>query len=174
MNKKAAKAAKAAHKKRRKAQKMSRKAQSLTAAGLVLSILFLPTTMLLVIGMLPTPAASLIDKKRQSSKMMTVGAMNLAGCTPFLMELWRHGNSFEKSFDIISDPKTIIIMYAAAGVGYMIDWSMTGLTSSMLYQRGVQRQEEIKKRQTALEERWGETVTGKVALDEDGFPIQKV
>lgn len=162
-------------KKRRKtkAQKMNSKSQLITAGFIVLATLFLPTTFLLCVGMLPTPAAMLWDRARKKAIVITVGAMNLAGCTPYLMQLWKHGNSFEKSFDIISDPETIIIMYAAAGTGYAISWAMTDITASMLYKRGRARQKEIRKTQEGLIERWGKGVAGDIPLDPEGFPVEQ-
>lgn len=152
---------------------MGGKAQLITAGFIVLATLFLPTTFLLCIGMLPTPAAALWDRARKKMIVITVGAMNLAGCTPYLMQLWRHGNSFEKAFDIISDPQTIIIMYVAAGAGYAISWAMTDITASVLYKRGRARQREIKKIQEGLVERWGKGVTGEIPLDPEGFPVEQ-
>ena len=154
-----------------KSKKISRKAQLFTAGGIILATLFLPTTFLLAVGMLPTPAASLWDRARKKTIIIAVGAMNLAGCSPFLMELWSHGNSFEKAFDIISNPGTIIIIYIAAAMGYAISWAMTDLTAATLYRRGRARQSAIKKRQKDLVKRWGKGVTGEIPLDPDGFPF---
>ncbi|GJL85043.1 MAG: hypothetical protein DHS20C02_08180 [Micavibrio sp.] len=160
-------------KKKVKTQKMSRKAQLITAGFIVLATLFLPTTLLLCVGMLPTPAAALWDRSKKKTMVITVGAMNLAGCSPFLMKLWGHGNSFDKAFDIIFNPETIIIIYVAAGAGYAISWAMTDITATILYKRGRGRQKAITKRQEELVERWGKGVTGKIALDPDGFPLEQ-
>lgn len=147
------------------------RAQVFLIASLLLAVVFLPTTFLLCIGMLPTPMAALIDRSRQKTKVMAVGSMNLAGCSPFLIELWRNGNDFEKAFDIVTDPKAIIVMYAAAAIGYMINWAMTGIVSSLLYEKGRARQKAILEQQEELRQRWGEKVTGKIPLDEYGFPV---
>jgi len=98
--------------------------------------------------------------------------MNLAGCSPFLLDLWMKGHNFEKSFSILSDPMAVVVMYAAAAVGYLIDWAMVGLIENILYQKGLARQKSIKKTQGDLIERWGPEVTGDVALDEYGFAVE--
>ncbi|HBR68482.1 MAG TPA: hypothetical protein DEA55_03805 [Rhodospirillaceae bacterium] len=157
---------------KRKSHKMSAHAQLIMAGFIVLGTIFLPTTFLLCIGMLPTPAAALWDRGRKMTIVVAVGAMNLAGCTPYLLKLWAHGNSFDKAFDIVTDPKNIIVMYAAAGVGYVISWAMTDITASILYKRGRARQKEIRKIQERLVERWGKGVTGDVPLDPEGFPVE--
>ncbi|MCB1532950.1 MAG: hypothetical protein KDJ35_08800 [Alphaproteobacteria bacterium] len=139
--------------------------------GLVMAGVFMPTTVLLIVGMLPTMVAIFVDRTRQKNRAVTVGAINLAGCTPFLLELWSQGHSLEKTLFIVSDPMAIVVMYSAAAVGYMIDWAMTGLISSFLYNRGQKRIETVKKRQKDLVERWGQKVTGSVPLDQYGFPV---
>lgn len=142
--------------------------------GLIMAAVFLPTTVLLAVGMLPTLVAALVDRSRRKTRAITVGAINLAGCTPFLLDMWTQGQSFEKAVSIIMDPTAIIVMYAAAAVGYMIDWAMSGIVASVLFQRGLARQQEIEKRQQELVVRWGQEVTGSIPLDEKGFPIEKM
>lgn len=139
--------------------------------GLVMAIIFMASTIVLLVGMLPTVVAIFVDRTRQKNKAVTVGAMNLAGCTPFLLELWSQGHNVGKSIDIITDPMAIVVMYAAAAVGYIIDWAMTGLVAGILYDRGQKRAVAIKKKQEELVERWGKEVTGTIPLDEYGFAL---
>ena len=142
-------------------------------AALLMALVFLPTTFLLVIGMMPTVVAAIVDRSRRKTKAITVGAINLAGCTPFLLEMWIQGQDFDKAVSVITNPTAITVMYMAAAVGYLVDWAMSGIVASVLYQRGLSRRTEIQKRQRALIERWGEEVTGNIPLDEHGFPISK-
>lgn len=148
------------------------KGQLFFVTGLLLAVVFLPTTFLLSIALLPTLAAAFVDRSKRKTKAVTVGAMNLAGSVPFMLELWFAGHDFEKAFDIVSDPKAIIVMYSAAAVGYLIDWAMTGIIASVLLQRGKARVKAITKRQNELVERWGKEVTGDVMMDEYGFSIE--
>lgn len=136
---------------------------------LVISSIFLPTTILLFIGMLPTIVAGYIDRTRRKAKTITVGAMNFAGCSPFLFQLWQQGHTYQNSLDIILDPITITIMYIAAAAGYFLDWGMSGVVASFLQQKGIVEQKIIKEKQQELVERWGREVTGDFALDENGF-----
>lgn len=140
--------------------------------GLLMAVVFLPTTFLLCIAMMPTFVAALVDKAKRKTRAITVGAMNVAGSMPFLLELWMEGHNFEKAFIIATDAKAIIVMYSAAAVGYLIDWAMTGVISGFLLQRGKARVKAIEKRQKELVERWGKEVTGEVAVDNYGFAIE--
>ena len=140
--------------------------------GLLAAVLFMPTTILLVVGMLPTVVAALIDRKG-GARAITVGALNLCGCIPFLMDLWTKGHTTELAVSLITDPLTIIVMYAAAGIGYMIDWALSGIVATILVQRSTSRMEAIRKRQAELVERWGKEVTGELPLDAEGFPVDE-
>lgn len=158
----------------KKKQKKPRsfKAQIFLIVGIITAAVFLPTTALLVVGMLPTCAAFLVDRTKKKATMVTVGAMNLAGCTPFLLELWHESYSFEKSISIIVNPYALFVMYIAAAMGWLIDWAVSGLVANLLYQRGLARQRAIQARQKQLVERWGEEVTGSIPLDMNGFPLK--
>lgn len=138
--------------------------------GLLAAVLFMPTTILLVVGMLPTVVAALIDRKG-GARAITVGALNLCGCIPFLMDLWTKGHTSALSVSLITDPLTIIVMYAAAGIGYMIDWALSGIVATILVQRSTSRLEAVRKRQADLVARWGKEVTGELPLDAEGFPV---
>lgn len=146
--------------------------QVMLVVGMLTAIVFLPTTMILLIGMLPTPAAFLVDKTKRKVRVITVGAMNLAACFPFIFELWRVEHSFDQSFSIITDPMAIVVMYSGAAMGYMIDWAMTGIVSVFLLERGKARVQSIKQMQEDLVNRWGKEVRGDMPLDERGFAIE--
>jgi hypothetical protein len=145
--------------------------QILLIAGIGTGAIFLPSTILLMIGMIPTPFALLTDHTKGKNKVITVGAMNLAGCSPFLFELWTTEHTFSKAMMIVTDPFAIVVMWSAAAVGYILNWAMTGIVSSVLYQKGQGRQKAIQKRQKELIERWGAEVTGDMPLDPQGFPL---
>lgn len=141
---------------------------------LFLCVLFSSTAVLLFFGMLPTIVAYFVDRSKEKLKPLTVGAMNFAGCFPFVMELWTvSDHSIEAAMELVREPKTIIIIYMAAVIGYLIDWAMSGLVAKIVQQKARIRLKEIKSLQESLIERWGEKVTGHIPIDEDGFPIDK-
>ena len=135
---------------------MGWRGQILMLSGIMTAAVFLPSTVLLLIGMIPTPFALLTDRTRGKNKVITVGAMNVAGCSPFLFELWTTDHSFVQTMAIVTDPFAIVVMW-----------------SSALYQRGQSRQKAIQKRQQELVERWGQEVTGNLPLDPQGFPVDQ-
>ncbi|MFK7840519.1 MAG: hypothetical protein AB8B83_09365 [Bdellovibrionales bacterium] len=153
-------------------KKKSFKGQAFSVAGLLMAIVFLPTTLMLMIGTLPTFAALFVDRTKRKTKVVTVGVMNVAGCVPFILELWTKGHNFERAVEIISNPQAVVVMYSAAAVGYLIDWAMTGIVASFLLQRGKARSKAIKKRQEELVQRWGREITGEVNVDKYGFEVE--
>ncbi|MCD8496997.1 MAG: hypothetical protein LRZ85_02285 [Alphaproteobacteria bacterium] len=116
--------------KKRNRKQRTWQGQLFLVLGIITGVIFLPSSFLLMVGMVPTPVAVFVDRSRKKTKALTVGSMNLAGCSPFLFDLWIRGHDFDTSMSIALDPKAIIVMYAAAGVGYLLDWAMTGVVSA--------------------------------------------
>lgn len=139
---------------------------------LLAAIVFLPTTMLILFGMLPTVVAVVIDRQG-GTRAITVGSMNLAGCFPFLLDLWTKSHTNEYAVSLITDPRTIIVIYAAAAIGYLIDWALSGIVATIMMQRATLRLAAIRKRQEQMVVRWGKEVTGEVVLDPEGFPVEE-
>ena len=148
--------------------------QVMALCGLVTAFVFMPTTAMLCIAMLPTLAAGLSDRIRGETRALTIGAMNIAGATPFLLNLWSTGHNLDNALSIIMEPRTIIVVYSAAGVGWIIDWAVAGVVATIMLQGGTKRLADIKERQAALVERWGPEVTGDLPLDTYGFPLEAV
>lgn len=165
-----------AKKKKRKPKvktKSSMKAKLFLSLSILMAMIFLPSTLLLSVGMIPTFVAIFVVKKSKKNKAITIGAANLAGCSYYLMELWTQEHTVEQTINIIANPLSIIVMFSAAAVGYLIFWSASGVVSGVLYQRGVSQRKSLEKKQKELIERWGVEVTGTVELDEYGFAIHK-
>lgn len=145
----------------------------LTFVGLVCAALFMATTLVLAIGMIPTLTANLVDKSIQKSKVLCVGMMNMAGCMPFMLELWMGPapNSLDHALGIMMQPKAIIIIYFIAAAGYAIEAAVTGMVSTVMQQRGSARLRAIEGELKELVDRWNDFVDGSSPLDDFGFPI---
>jgi len=141
----------------------------LKVSGMMVAIVFAPTTIMFLIGMLPTVVAAFVNRHR--IRILTVGALNFAGCVPFVYQLWLTGHSFDNAIILLAKPENIIVMYVAAAVGYLIDWAVTGVVAAMMYEKARARKKEIKARLEVLVERWGQKVTGAMQLDAYGFPL---
>lgn len=143
-------------------------------AAIACMLAFLPTTIILFIGLLPTFAAVLIDPTPDRIKALSICAMNVAGLTPFLLELWTSGQaqSVVKALEIIAVPENVITIYVCAAAGYIIFYTVSGLVSTLMLERGRARLKEVEEKLVDLERQWGREVTGVVPLDKDGFPLE--
>jgi hypothetical protein len=153
-------------------KKMTLGGRLLVAVLGVAAVIFLPTTILLVAGMLPTIVARVIDRSPERLKAVTVGCMNFAGCFPFWFEMVQTGHKVDNSLAILTDPLTIVVIYSCAVIGYLIEWICTIIVSGLMVQRGKARLELIKKTQEDFTTRWGPEVSGDLPLDDYGFPVE--
>lgn len=151
---------------------MSWQARVMLAVFAVASVVFLPTTVLLFVGMLPTVVARVVDRTPERTKSLTVGFMNFAGCFPFWYQLVESGHKIDNAMLILSDPMTIVIIYASALVGYGIEMVMTVIVAGLMVQKGQSRLKSIKSHQEEMVKKWGPEVTGEIPLDQYGFPVE--
>jgi hypothetical protein len=142
----------------------------------VIGYIFLPTTVFLAFGMMPTMAAFLTDRSVGRNKTVCVGLMNFAGCFPFLLKFWTDfgQQTVPNAFRLASDLETIIVVYLLAAGGYAIDIAVTGITSNIVIKRSQKRLKKARIEQEKLVKRWGQKVTGKYALDDYGFPTEPI
>lgn len=143
---------------------------------IISGFIFLPTTILLIVCMMPTIAAFAVDKSVGKNKTICVAFMNFAGAFPFLMEFWVEfgQQNLENALILIADPQTVIISYLLAAGGYAIDVAVTGIASTIIIDRSKARLKNAQKEKKKLEERWGEEVTGRHRLDDYGFAVKPI
>lgn len=142
--------------------------------SIIIMVVFLPTTFLLVVGMFPTIVAAIIDSEPGKNKTLTVGTINFAGCFPYLLQLWMNAGSMDLSIKFITTPEAIVVMYGAATIGYIVDWFVTMLISTVMIGKSKSRIKSIEEEKKLLEKRWGVEVSGRYDLDENGFIIEGV
>jgi|TARA_R110000868_G_scaffold358056_1_gene619587 hypothetical protein len=159
-------------KKNKKKNKLGLKGQILLSMVIITATIFMASAVFLLIAMIPTFVALIADNSKERLKSYTIGFLNFAGAFPFLLDLITTNHTIDYALIIASDPLTISIIYAAAAVGYLINWAIVGITANIMVQKGQKRLNHIDDRIAALKERWGEEVTGEIRLDAEGFPIE--
>ncbi|HAU29036.1 MAG TPA: hypothetical protein DCW68_02880 [Rhodospirillaceae bacterium] len=118
------------------------------------------TTVLLLVGLLPTLVTLISERDHEKSATLAMGPLNLWGVMPFVISLWREGQSVSSMRDIVSDPLNLVMMYGAAGIGWAIYRiiPLVVVTVSMRQAEvNAKAQEEYLK---TLKEMWGEDVAG--------------
>lgn len=77
-------------------------------------------TLLLCLALLPTLVVLITDRDPEHSAAATIGFMNFAGLTPFLIDLWLKGQTWEAAFAIMREPTNWMIMLGGAAIGQLI------------------------------------------------------
>lgn len=141
---------------------------------IIMSLLFLPTTFVVFFGMMPTWALFSMDGSKNKLKTVAVGAMNLAGCTYVLTDLWVTSHTLPYAISLLLKPSSMIAIYLMAMAGFVLQRVILGVVSSMMLQQARAKIKIILRRQDELKAKWGPEVTGTIPLDMDGFPLKDV
>lgn len=125
----------------------------------VTMFVFLPTTILFLVCLIPTAVAYIIDASINKTIWVTVGVMNVAGTIPAWFRLWDAGHNIEHAIEIILQPMTIIVSYGGAAVGWFIYINVTPFIASIIIMKNESRLKQIDKRLKELLRKWGDDVT---------------
>ncbi len=142
-------------------QKKSKNAGSVKFAVFMLFVtmfVFLPTTLLFIVCLIPTMVAYIVDGSINKTIWVTVGVMNVAGTIPAWFRLWDSGHTLEHSLNIILQPMTIIVSYGGAIVGWFIYMNVTPFIASIIIMKNESRLKQIEKRIKELSRKWGDDV----------------
>lgn len=130
--------------------------------GVVIIALFiaaLPSAILLCFGMLPTMCAYLIDRLPQRYATRCVGALNFAGCWPYLLNLWKDGHNMIEAVHIMLEPLTWLVIYGSAAAGWLCFLSFPAVAWGLMDVFAGRRIAHLRKEQRKLIEDWGDDVT---------------
>jgi hypothetical protein len=134
---------------------------TLTVIGIVaLALTALPICILVVAGLVPTAVAVVVDRHRRRYLARTVGAMNIAGVVPGALRMWEAGITFASLQQVIESPVTWLIMYGAAGIGWVLYFCVPPVVAMVLEVRVDDTKRRLEGRTKLLVEEWGEEVTG--------------
>lgn len=122
----------------------------------VMAFLFaLPTVPILLLGMIPTGVALLVDRTPGKTAAVCVAGLNFAGVAPFIAMLWDGTNTLNQSFRIMTDIYSWLGMYGAAAVGWLLFLGLPPVVGSFLRIHAAQRVAHLRARQAKLKEEWG-------------------
>ena len=130
----------------------------LLPAGLI----FLPSTILLAAGMIPTAVAYVTDRDPDKTAPMTVRGLNFAGVVTFLISLWKAGHTMAALTKILTDPFAWLVMYGAAGLGWTLYYGIPPAVAGWITLRAEARIAQRIEEQRELIALWGTEVDGVV------------
>lgn len=127
----------------------------------------IPTCVVLLIGMMPTVVAVMLDRGRSKHLATTVGLLNFCGTVPGLVELWREWQAYAAATRIVTDAFFWLTAFGAAAIGWAIYLLMPLLIGSLYGVLSNHRLEGLKHRQQQLVQAWGEEVIGEDGVDRE-------
>ena len=142
-----------------------------------LLLLALPTMMVLAIGMAPTLAAFIGDRTPGRYLTKCVAGMNFAGVIPSLYMLWITGHDLATANKIVTDAFTWLIMYSAAGIGWLLFLGLPGAVAMFRALNAQRRIYVLREQQKELINEWGDCILpaidgAKSQQQEEGAGVQ--
>jgi hypothetical protein len=124
----------------------------------IIGLAYVPLSVLILAGMMPTIIAFLFDQDGRRSPTVTIGLMNAAGVSPFVLKLWENGKTIESSLAMLKHGTTWLVMYGSAVGGWGILYIVPPIVHVIMVQKARHRMAELEKRQVILRTAWGEEV----------------
>jgi len=130
----------------------------LISLAMPVALLLLPSTIVLVVAMVPTLVARIVDPAPGRQLTVTVGSLNFAGALWFMHDLWSAGQGFSAIMPTLSDMIGWLASLVGAGMGWAIYSLMPILTRSIATTKSNLRLSRVRKSQEDLVEQWGDPV----------------
>jgi hypothetical protein len=125
----------------------------------------MPTVLLVLAGLIPTYFAFFLDSDPQKSGAVSVGAMNVAGIVPFIIDLWAKGQTMPAASQILSDSHSWLIIWGASGVGHLIVYAIPQAIATLTLTQAESRMKSLQKNLVLLKEAWGPEVATTKPID---------
>ena len=129
-------------------------------------LLFLPTTVVLLVGLVPSLVALIIDRDPEKYAAITVAPINFCGVLPLIFTLWQQGHEFRHAIGLLSDPVNWLIMFGAAAVGWVIFFCVPPAVAALLTHMNEAEIKRLTAHQEKLVEEWGPEVAQRSLLAE--------
>jgi hypothetical protein len=130
----------------------------------LIGLLFLPSAIVIGVGMAPTLVARVVDTSPGRRLTVTVGGFNLVGCLYFLNRIWSLGQGMGDIQITLSDTFGWLCALLGAGVGWVVFGIMPAIVGKIAETQTLLRVRGISKDQERLVEDWGEPVRGIYAV----------
>lgn len=130
--------------------------------GAIGAVAMLPSTIILLLGMIPTAVAYTVDSSRERALGRVVMCMNFAGTLPCLLKLWQQGHTVANALDIMTQPIMMALILIPTAFGWMIYSYVPYLVVGIVRRKAEARIRTLTKFQDDLVEQWGPGVAGNV------------
>jgi hypothetical protein len=124
-----------------------------------LALVFLPTTAVLITGMIPTLVALVIDGSPRRYLTTTVGGLNFLGCFYFLHLLWSMTQNMSSVMVVLGSSYGWLCALTGAGCGWLLFLGMPPVVLSVAATQARIRLFRLNREMERMVEDWGQEVT---------------
>jgi hypothetical protein len=124
------------------------------------AVVMLPATIVLLVAMVPTVVARIVDPAPGRQLTITVGSLNFAGALWFMYDLWSPWPTFAAIGPTLGDMLGWLASLVGAGLGWAIYSLMPIASRSIATTKSNLRLNRLRKSQEQLVEEWGNPVRG--------------
>ena len=142
-------------------KRMGKSTALMIVCGIIAFIIAaLPSVIILLVGMIPTIVAYIIDLTPGRYAARCVAGMNIAGVVPFLNRLWTSTNDLPAAINIVTDVYAWLAFYMASGVGWLLFVSLPGIVTSFKTYSAKRSANALRARLEELKDEWGDEIAG--------------
>jgi hypothetical protein len=123
-----------------------------------IALMIIPTVIVLAVALVPTGVAFIMERGKGYYGGLTVGAMNLAGTTPYIADLWAQGHTIEAALGIITNVFAWLVFYGAALFGWAIYSTTPAAVGAFMTMTSGHRITAMRAQQKELVQKWGPDV----------------
>lgn len=127
------------------------------------SLVVMPTTIVFVIGMIPSLVSIYVDKDPKKRSVYAIGSLNLAPVIGYIIILWSEGHMMSNAMMMLTNPTTLMIIYFSAWIGWVIHYMVPPIVAEFVKKSAMKRLKAIKVDQAKLIKDWGDGVRGDYA-----------
>lgn len=126
----------------------------------VITLLFISpaTVLMLFFGLMPSFVALIIDRGEGKNAMFCVLGLNFSGLFPFMSDVWFGDHSIDGATNVMTDVFSLLVIYGAAGFGWMLYMALPPVVTSFLSVMSTRRVELLRETQAEIVVEWGEGV----------------
>ncbi len=123
-----------------------------------IGLMIIPTVIVLAVALVPTGVAFILERGKGYYGGLTVGAMNVAGASPYLADLWAGGHTVAVALGIITNVFAWMMFYGAALFGWAIYSTTPAAVSAFMTMTAGNRITGMRTQQKELVMKWGPDV----------------